>query len=103
MTQALSGHGCFAWDLKRFGKLYSTECWFCGDTVDDAAHTLFVCDAWHPRRHRAETITGKTLNPGNLVETMISSKENWETVADMIHQIMTKKEDEERRRQALPT
>jgi|UniRef100_A0A2S2QV64 hypothetical protein len=39
-TQALSGHGCFAAYIKRFGKLESSECRFCDDPVDDAAHML---------------------------------------------------------------
>jgi len=99
LTQALSGHGCFAAYLKRFGKLESSECWFCGDTVDDAAHTIFACDAWHVKRRQAEIITGTQLNAGNLIATMLTSKENWDTVAGMIHEIMTKKEEEERRRQ----
>ncbi|KAL4104344.1 hypothetical protein QTP88_019645 [Uroleucon formosanum] len=101
LTQVLSGHGCFAADLKRFGKLESSECWFCGDPVDSAEHTIFACDAWHSRRRRAETTIGTHLTPGNLITTMLKSKANWVTVDGMIQEIMKKKEEEERRRQAV--
>lgn len=94
LTQVLSGHGCFAAVLKRFGKLESSECWFCGDPVDSAEHT------WHSRRRRAETTIRTHLTPGNLITTMLKSKENWATVDGMIQEIMKKKE-EERRRQAV--
>jgi len=39
------------------------------------------------------------LNTGNLIPTMLASKENWDTLSDMIEEIMRKKEAEERRRQ----
>jgi len=101
LTQALSGHGFFAADLKRFGKLGSSECWFCGDPLDDAAHTLFKCDAWHRKRRQAELATHTDLNPKDLIQTMLVSKENWDIIADMIRINMRNKEAEERRRQAL--
>lgn len=88
--QMLSGHGCFAVDLKRFGKLESSECWFCGDPVYDVIHTVFSCDAWHSRRRQAEVTMETDLNPGNLIPTMLISKEKWSTVSDMIHEITKK-------------
>lgn len=103
MTQALSGHGCFAAYLKRFGKLGSAECWFCGEAEDDVEHTIFKCDAWFQRRRRAETITGTDINPGNMIPTMLATRENWDAVAEMIQGIMRKKEQEKRRRQAPQT
>jgi len=45
--------------------------------------------------------TETDLNLRNLFPMMLNSKENWDTVADMIHEIMSTKETEERRRQAL--
>uniref|UniRef100_A0A2S2P557 Retrovirus-related Pol polyprotein from type-1 retrotransposable element R1 n=1 Tax=Schizaphis graminum TaxID=13262 RepID=A0A2S2P557_SCHGA len=100
LTQALSGHGCFAEYLRRFGKLGSAECWYCGHACDDAYHTFFACDAWYTRRGAAENLLGVTLTPENLIATMLGSKRNWEVINDFIHQIMTRKETEERRRQA---
>ncbi|XP_026818975.1 uncharacterized protein LOC113557606 [Rhopalosiphum maidis] len=52
LNQALSGYGCFAQYLHRFGKLESPECWYCGAQVDDVQHTLFECDAWYSRRQQ---------------------------------------------------
>lgn len=100
LTQALSGHGCFAAYLKRFGKLESSECWYCGDAVDDAEHTIFHCDPWHTRRRQAEMTMGTDLNTTSLIPTMLASKENLDTTTAMIEAIMRKKEEEERRRQA---
>jgi len=103
LTQVLSGHGCFAADLKRFGKLDSAECWYCGNPADDAEHTVFACDAWHARRRQAEMATETELTPDNLIPTMLASKENWDIVSELIVGIMKKKEAEERRRQATGT
>jgi len=100
LTQALSGHGCFAAYLKRFGKLETAECWFCGHAVDDAEHTIFHCDAWHTRRRQTEITLETDLNITNLIPTMLASKENWDIIVAMIEAIMRKKEDEERRKQA---
>lgn len=73
LTQALSGHGCFTADLKRFGKLESSECRICGDPVDDAAHTVFHCDAWFRKRIQAEMTIGMDLNPENLIPTIMKN------------------------------
>lgn len=100
LTQALSGHGCFAADLKRFGKLDTSECWFCGNPVYDAEHSLFGCYAWHTRRRQAEMAMEAELNPDRLIPTMLASKENWDIVSEIIVGILRKKEEEERRRQA---
>jgi len=100
LTQVLSGHGCFAADLKRFGKLQCSECWFCENPMDDAEHTVFTCDAWYSRRRQVELTLGTDLNPSNLITTMMATKENWNALSEMIKEIMVKKETEERRRQA---
>ncbi|CAH1720556.1 unnamed protein product [Aphis gossypii] len=98
LTQVLSGHWCYAEYLKRFGKLESSECWYCEYHIDDAYHTVFMCDAWHARRNTVETLLNVKLTPENL-ETMLKSKGSWERISDFIHQIMAKKEADERARQ----
>jgi len=40
------------------------------------------------------------LNPRNLTQTMLASKENWDCIANFIQDIM-KKEAEERKRQSI--
>ncbi|CAI6376283.1 unnamed protein product [Macrosiphum euphorbiae] len=99
LTQALSGHGCFPYYLHRFGKLASPSCWYCGHESDDAFHTFFVCDAWHSRRTRMNTILGREITPDNMTEVMRSSKDAWTTIDDFINEVLRKKEEEERRRQ----
>jgi len=98
LTQVLSGYGCFGSYLKRFGKLNSSECWYCGHPVDDAYHTLFVCDAWERRWSRVNVLLATTITPSNLVNYMLQSEEFWAVGAAFINEVMRKKEEEERRR-----
>ena len=104
LTQILSNHGCFGNYLNKYAKnkYASAECWYCGDQTDDAHHTFFKCDAWYALRNNAETHLETNLTPGNLVATMLSSKRNWDIVNELAHNIMSRKEAEERRRQAAP-
>lgn len=101
VTQALTGHGCFAAYLYKYGKLQSPECWFCGDGFDDASHTLFVCDGFEQNRRalRLKTNTDD-INTSNFIGVMLRTKETWKAVTDFITEVMKKKEKEERRRQA---
>lgn len=46
LTQALTGHGCYNEYLHRFGKLEQPGCTSCGNSRDDAEHTIFFCDRW---------------------------------------------------------
>lgn len=101
ITQALSGHGCFAQYLHRFGKLESPACWYCDYHTDDAPHTMFDCDAWHSRRNRANTLLGTTLTPDNLITIMLCNKSSWEIVSDFINQVMVKKEEDEKERHKI--
>lgn len=65
--------------------------------MDDAEHIIFKCDAWYTRRREAEMKLKIYLNPSSLIPTMLASKANWDTLSDIIGQIMRKKEAEERR------
>lgn len=102
ITQVLTGHGCFAAYLKRFGKTDSEECWFCRHSTDDASHTLFECDAWAERRRRCCMLVREEIHPENLVTIMLSEKENWEAVSRYINSVMSAKEEEERKREREP-
>lgn len=101
VTQMLTGHGFFAAYLCKYGKLRSAECWFCGHHEDDAEHTLFKCHAWEVGRRRVSARMGVELTPENMVTSMLDSRESREAVADLIHQTMRAKEDEERSRENL--
>jgi len=100
VTQFLTGHGCFPAYLHKFGKLESPVCWYCGHEEDDANHTVFACDAWKTRRARVNTTLRTTLTPDNIIPVMLRDKYSWDTVSTFIHEVMGKKEEEERRRQA---
>lgn len=99
LTQFFTGHGCFSEYLHRFGKLDSPECWHCGHAVDDALHSIFVCDAWEIKRARVNILCGTTVTPDNIVNIMLSSTSFWDSISGFIHFVLKKKEDEERRRQ----
>jgi len=100
LTQFLTGHGCFPAYLHRFGKLDSPACWYCGHEEDDANHTVFVCDAWESRRSRVNTALNTAISPDNIISTMLQDKNSWDAVSTFIHEVLSKKEDEEKRRQA---
>lgn len=100
LAQALSGHGCFAAYLKRFNLLPSSECWFCGDEVDDVEHTLFQCDGWQTTRNRLSEVIGE-FTPDNLVEKMISGRPAWDAATAFITEVLKCKEAEKRRRQSV--
>jgi len=70
-----------------------------GHPVDDAYHTIFVCDAWENRRSRVNTLYATTITPSNLVSYMLKSVQYWAIGATFINEVMMKKEEEERRRQ----
>jgi hypothetical protein len=103
LTQVLSGHGCFAAYLNRFGIQESIVCEQCGAAPDDAEHGVFYCDAWANWRRMACIELGITeLTPDNLVDIMMSSADGWAMVSDLIGRIMSTRESEERIRQRIP-
>lgn len=102
LSQALSSHGYFTGYLHRFGKLASPECWYCGAAVDDSQHIIFECDAWHAHRRILNSLLGEEMRPYTIVSLMLRSRENWSAVSQYIHDVLSKKESEERHRQAQP-
>lgn len=102
ITQALSGHGCFASYLRRFGLLDSAKCWFCVNDNDDALHTLFECSAWEENRAALAEKIG-AFTPDNLLLKMTGNKTAWDETAKYITCVMKCKEEEERRRQSGQT
>ncbi|XP_012285636.1 uncharacterized protein LOC105702561 [Orussus abietinus] len=54
LTQALSGHGCFAVYLKKIGRGEDGQCDHCNSEPDDAEHTLVRCTAWEEGRRQVE-------------------------------------------------
>ncbi|KAL4098767.1 hypothetical protein QTP88_023306 [Uroleucon formosanum] len=103
VTQALTGHGCFASYLHKYKKLESPDCWFCGQKNDNAHHTLFICDAFESSRRKLKyQIDADDINEGNLIELMVKSEDGWTAIENFMVNVMKKKEAEERRRQSMP-
>lgn len=69
LTQALSGHGCFATYLNKIGRIPSPLCWFGCGTQDDAAHTLFHCKKWERERDELTKKYGE-LNEDTIVNLL---------------------------------
>lgn len=103
VTQALTGHGCFAYYLHKYIKLESPKCWFCDQNEDNAHHTLFICDAFESSRRELRYQIGvDDTNEVKLIELMVKSKEGWTAIENFMVNVMKKKEAEERRRQSIP-
>lgn len=77
LTQAFTGHGCFAAYLHKIGKTQTPKCWYCDHPVDDAKHTLFHCDAWHHTRTRLRHQLEVDFNPDTMLPTMPQEANNF--------------------------
>lgn len=99
MTQFLSGHGSFRTYTKRLGKT-DDVCIYCNAT-DDAEHTIFHCPRWDIMRTVTNENCGLKLTFNNIVDTMVSSNEKWIEIHNMIRNVMSTKEIEERQWDSL--
>nr|CAH7732275.1 unnamed protein product [Callosobruchus chinensis] len=95
LTQALTGHGCFAVYVKRIGKATDDKCMYCSER-DDAAHTLFQCPRWEDERQRVNHRLGVTLDTVNMLSTLLTSAGNWKVVQAFVKGVLMKKERDER-------
>lgn len=98
VTQALTGHGCFATYLYKIGKKSTKSCWFCPQETDDPAHSLFTCSRWSVERSRLCHALGVEPRTENIVELM-SKEEHRGLVIDFITNILREKEEFERKRE----
>lgn len=88
MTQIMTGHGSFNSYLHRFKIKESDNCENCGAGDDSAEHNLFQCPRWDRLRQDLNLKLGMTLNPQNIVDTMIDSKDAWNYCDTFICRIM---------------
>jgi len=100
MTQALTGHGCFNAYLCRFKKRDDSVCMYCQHPVDDAEHTVFLCDRWWRQRRELEVMLDGMFTPETMTATMLSSRRRWDAVSKFIETVLTTKEADERAIQA---
>ena len=87
ITQGLSGHGCFGVDLKRIGKQYNENCWYCQKRATPK-HMLFTCERWAENRNKAETNSGGKITPENLLGKMLQDEASRKTLSEMISTMM---------------
>ena len=73
LAQALSGHGCFNTNLKRFKKRDDESCRYCGSLVENAEHTLFVCARWGAEKEAVGRAVGAQLTPDMMFSLMLQS------------------------------
>ena len=90
LTQLLSGHGYFRSYLFKQGKVESPMCLACGQAVDNAEHTLFICSQWNLQRGVLREKIGE-FSPGNMVELMLKKEENWDAVAKYVETVLRAK------------
>lgn len=96
LTQFITGHGCFGHYLHRIKRRDSDECQLCGSRPDTANHAVLECDAWTTLREDLQNEIGAVINAGNIIDNMLSSKENWRKISSTIEEIMRKREEVER-------
>jgi len=120
MTQVLTGHGCFQQYLYKFGRADSPRCTLCHDESDTADHTLFYCPFFDGMREEFRSRLGRTPRKedipavlcGPLFESLpadpeekyillSNAEEDFRMFYRMVEAIMTWKEEEENRRQAI--
>lgn len=51
LTQLLTGHGCFNAYLQRMRKVESATCVYCRRFINNAEHTLMICEEWNAERN----------------------------------------------------
>ena len=96
LTQALAGHGCFRKYLFDRARADSPVCTYCKD-VDDAQHTLFICERWKESRERYVNKTGHAFNALNMMSDLLESETLWNHAYSTIRCIIETKERESRR------
>lgn len=103
LTQLMTGHGCFRRFLWRIGRRNTAECDFCGDEQDDAVHTLRNCEAWESPRNRflSKLNLPVDFTLGDVVDSIIESRDSWVAFSAFAEEVMGRKEEEERRREML--
>ncbi|ERL91080.1 hypothetical protein D910_08422 [Dendroctonus ponderosae] len=101
LCQCLTGHGCLSAYLHRFKRIEDPKCLYEDALKDTAEHTLFHCLRFEQITMETEVRVGERLTAENIVLIMMTTKDNWKAIADMMEQIVKIKEGEKRRMQTL--
>lgn len=100
LTWVLTGPGCFGSYLMWMGLAQEDTCWYCcwSDTPE---HTFYICERWAAERGRMETGLGESPTKDKTVTHILGSEEVWAVTKKVMHDIMQRKEADERERKAL--
>ncbi|XP_041976465.1 uncharacterized protein LOC121731176 [Aricia agestis] len=100
LTQMLTGHGCFGQYLCQTARRESdTRCHHCLDERDTAEHTMTTCPSWMEQRTALTAVIGMDLSLPAIIRAMLSSEIAWQAVNDFAQEVITAKEEAERRRE----
>lgn len=70
-------------------KISKTDaCPHCPSAVDTHEHALFACSYYTPERSRLEHQIGDLFLTSNLLENLLSSKDNWMVVCKYVKDVM---------------
>jgi len=70
MAQVLTNHGCFQHYLWKMNKFHSEACPHCPAELDDAEHTVFICNFWTGERRELEQSLGRPIRPENVMDVL---------------------------------
>ncbi|KAJ8932447.1 hypothetical protein NQ314_014643 [Rhamnusium bicolor] len=76
---------------------HGEECHYCG-AIDTPDHAIFECG--HYAADRSPALEGgNTLTQDNLIQRMLTSKDEWKKVGEVIENIMRKREKDENQKE----
>ena len=78
--------------LKRFKKRDDESCSYCGSSVENAEHTLFVCAMWGAEREAVGRAVGAHLTPNRMVPLMLQSEQIWMLIESFVTLVMKTRE-----------
>ncbi|XP_041986336.1 uncharacterized protein LOC121738390 [Aricia agestis] len=100
LTQMLTGHDCFGRYLCQIARRESdTRCHHCLNEMDTAEHTLSTCPSWTEQRAALTAAIGVDLSLPSIIRAMLTSEIAWQAVNDFAQDVITAKEEAERRRE----
>lgn len=100
LTQFLTGHGCYRTYLYKYGHDVDEACPSCLDTSETAEHIFFTCPRYEFRRNFLERTIGSQVTPDNVVNLMLTSRENWNAVCLFAKEVLVQQRIIERARTA---
>ncbi|XP_053990549.1 uncharacterized protein LOC128882808 [Hylaeus volcanicus] len=97
LTQAMTGHGCFGAYLHRIGRIYSAECWYRCQVIDDVEHTFHTCVRWEDKRAELRRALGvQDLTIPLMGRLRRQNLESWTLIKEFLTYALKDKEEYKR-------